>query len=363
MIIKKNNGLIWLIYISTFLVVVLSGYFSVVGISALFSGKKAFAAVMAISFELSKVTIISILSQKWNQIKKAIRTYMLMAAFLLVAISSSGIYSYLTDAYQLTLHKATKSELKIQNINQKYNTLSAQKQQLTNQINSIDSQISSINTASISMSKNITDRNIGTISSTQRQNTNTILQLQKQKTLLYNEIVKIDSSLATYSDSKFEESTSQQLKQVGPLKQMSILFNTSLDNVVKFFLFIIILIFDPIGIIFLNLINKLQIIKTNNKKQQFNVEKPNLPIIETDIFENISPLNQKQKTISTSDNLYNLPTDLNIEKDQMPENIKIHNITKMKLQKKQNEQQEQKIDTPPVQSSHNSSPQQTIAIF
>jgi len=66
MIIKNTNKLILLIYVSAFLVVALSGYFSVVGISALFSGKKIFAAVMAISFELSKITIISILSQKWD---------------------------------------------------------------------------------------------------------------------------------------------------------------------------------------------------------------------------------------------------------------------------------------------------------
>lgn len=362
MIIKKSNGLILLIYVSTILIVSLSAYFSVVGISSLFSGKKIFAAIMAISFELSKVTIISILSQKWNQIKKTIRIYMLMAAFFLVVISSSGIYSYLTDAYQLTLHEATKSELKLQNISQKYNTLSAQKQQLSNQVKSIDSQIESINTASISLSKNITDRNISIISSTQRQNTNTILQLQKQKTQLYNEIVKIDSSLAGYSDSKFEESTAQQLKQVGPLKQMSILFNTSLDNVVKFFLFIIILIFDPIGIIFLNLINKLQIIKTNNQKQQFTVEKPNLPIIETDASETISLLNQKQKPISTSDTIYDQKIDLNIEKNQMPENIKHHIITKKKLQKKEENLPVEHEDVP-VANSQSSSPQQTIAIF
>lgn len=360
MIIKNTNKLILLIYVSAFLVVALSGYFSVVGISALFSGKKIFAAVMAISFELSKITIISILSQKWDQIRKSIRTYMLMAAFFLVVISSSGIYSYLTDAYQLTLHKATKSELKLQNIGQKYNTLSSQKQQLTNQIKSIDSQIESINTASISLSKNITDRNISIISSTQRQNTNTILQLQKQKTLLYNQIVKIDSSLSNYSDSKFEESTSEQLKQVGPLKQMSILFNTSLDNVVKFFLFIIILIFDPIGIIFLNLINKLEIVKTNNKKQQFTVEKPNLPIVD-DLSQN-KEVNQKQNQISTSDNNSNLYNDLNIEKDQVPENIKNDNLEEV-IQETPVEQTEAEAVPHLEISSSNPSPQQTIAIF
>lgn len=360
MIIKNTNKLIILIYVSAFLVVALSGYFSVVGISALFSGKKIFAAVMAISFELSKVTIISILSQKWDQIRKSIRTYMLMAAFFLVVISSSGIYSYLTDAYQLTLHKAIKSELKLQNISQKYNTLSSQKQQLTNQIKSIDSQIESINTASISLSKNITDRNVSIISSTQRQNTNTILQLQKQKTLLYNQIVKIDSSLSNYSDSKFEESTADQLKQVGPLKQMSILFNTSLDNVVKFFLFIIILIFDPIGIIFLNLINKLEIVKTNNKKQQFTVEKPNLPIVDV-VFQN-TEINQKQNQISTSDNNSNLYNDLNIEKDQMPENVKDSSLEEV-LQETPVEQTEAETVPHSEISSSTPSPHQTIAIF
>jgi len=48
--IKDNSKLIYLLYISTTLIVCLSAYFSVSGISALFAGKKLFAAVMAISF-------------------------------------------------------------------------------------------------------------------------------------------------------------------------------------------------------------------------------------------------------------------------------------------------------------------------
>lgn len=346
MTIKNNNKLILLLYISTILIVSLSAYFSVVGISSLFAGKKIFASIMAVSFQLSKITIISILSQKWSQLKTLIKTYLFIAATLLVIISSSGIYSYLADAYQLTLYNSQKSDLKIQNLNQKYNNITQQRTQLTNQIKSIDQQIKSINTASNAFSNNITINNINTIRLTQRQNTNTILQLQKQKTLLHNNIAKLDSLHAQYSDLKFEESTSQSIKQVGPLKQIGELFNTPLNNVVQFFLFIIILIFDPIGIIFLNLINKLEILKTNSTSQQFTVEKIDLPIVDK------QNVNYQQTNIST--NQY-LQSNLNIEKDQLPENIKNHKINKKKLQKKEIQHIPQGIQP--------QSPQQTIAIF
>ena len=63
---------------------------------------------MAGSLEFAKLVVASLLYQYWDTINKFLRFYLGVACFVLMVITSGGIYGFLSGAYQTT---ATQSEL------------------------------------------------------------------------------------------------------------------------------------------------------------------------------------------------------------------------------------------------------------
>ncbi len=82
-----------------------AAFYSISGLSKLFAGASLQVIIMASSLEVAKLVIASLLYQYWNSINKALRTYLVTAAVVLVLITSMGIYGYLSNAYQSTANK------------------------------------------------------------------------------------------------------------------------------------------------------------------------------------------------------------------------------------------------------------------
>ena len=82
-----------------------AAFYSVSGLSKLFAGATFEVIIMAGSLEVAKLVIASLLYQYWNTINKYLRTYLTIAAVILVLITSMGIYGFLSAAYQETYQK------------------------------------------------------------------------------------------------------------------------------------------------------------------------------------------------------------------------------------------------------------------
>ena len=61
---------------------------------------------MAGSLEVSKLVIASLLYQYWDTLIGWLKYYLSIACFILVIITSAGIYGFLSAAYQETANKA-----------------------------------------------------------------------------------------------------------------------------------------------------------------------------------------------------------------------------------------------------------------
>ena len=85
-----------------------AAFYSVFGLSKLFAGASTQVIIMAGSLEFAKLVVASLLYQYWDTINKWLRTYLTIACFVLMVITSGGIYGFLSGAYQST---ATQSEL------------------------------------------------------------------------------------------------------------------------------------------------------------------------------------------------------------------------------------------------------------
>lgn len=76
-----------------------AAYYSVLGLTAIFSGAVIPIIVMGGSLEFAKVVTASYLYKNWNSISLAMKTYMTTAVAVLVLLTSMGIFGFLSKAH------------------------------------------------------------------------------------------------------------------------------------------------------------------------------------------------------------------------------------------------------------------------
>ena len=104
----KERLLPYIIVLSALFVSSSAIFYSVYGLSQLFSGASKAVIVMASSLEFAKLVVASLLYTYWGELNRWLRSYLTLACVILMFITSGGIYGFLSGAYQST---ATKSEL------------------------------------------------------------------------------------------------------------------------------------------------------------------------------------------------------------------------------------------------------------
>ena len=76
-----------------------AAFYSVSGLSKLFAGAAFAVIVMAASLEIAKLVIASLLYQYRKSLPTFLKYYLSIACFVLILITSMGIYGFLSAAY------------------------------------------------------------------------------------------------------------------------------------------------------------------------------------------------------------------------------------------------------------------------
>src|SRR6185312_2313297 len=114
-----------------------AAFFSVFGLAQLFSGAAIPAIIMAASLEAGKLITASFLYQYWKKIKWMLKTYLIFAVLGLMAITSIGIFGYLSSAYQ-------RDTITLKDDQQKIDYLAHEKNEYTTRLHDIDEQIKDV---------------------------------------------------------------------------------------------------------------------------------------------------------------------------------------------------------------------------
>ena len=232
-----------------------AAFYSVFGLSKLFAGASTQVIIMAGSLEFAKLVVASLLYQYWDTINKWLRTYLAIACFVLMVITSGGIYGFLSGAYQST---ATQSELLDKSlimINQKNvrfvetkEDLTIEKQGLTKSIS--DLRISLSNPGSVSYYDKEAEQVITTTSSSTRR----ALQAELKTTISERDVINIKIEAVMDSINKTDmalldkEMSNEAESELGPLKYLAETTGYPMNQVVNWFLLLIIFVFDPLAI-------------------------------------------------------------------------------------------------------------------
>ena len=86
--------------LSALLVAGSAAFYSVFGLSKLFSGATFAVIIMAGSLEFAKLVSASFLYRYWTKVNTWLKYYMTVGVVTLVLITSAGIFGFLSNAYQ-----------------------------------------------------------------------------------------------------------------------------------------------------------------------------------------------------------------------------------------------------------------------
>lgn len=328
---SMKKKLPFIILISGLIISLCAAYYSVFGLSKLFSGEKIAITIMASSLELSKVIIATLLYQYWKKLNKLLKTYLISALSVLILITSLGIYGFLSSAYDKVSQENNKLEIKLNYYNTKLDNFNKLKDTYTSQQLEINTSISELRKGLSNNKIQYKDKKGNIITTTSSADRNSIeRQLQsaiENQNKLNDNIISISDSISQYEVIKLDEiSSSKVAAELGPLKYISKLTNMETDRIVNYFILLIIFVFDPLAITLLITANfafsqnkNKQIVKKDEEKFG-NMEY--IPYINTNINEEISD----EKTVD--DILNEISEDYKIE-DLSKEQIR--NMSSQKL--------------------------------
>jgi hypothetical protein len=219
--------------------------FSVTGIGTLFAGAAASAMVMASALELGKLVGISFLYRYWSEIPKALKSYMAVASVVLILITSAGIYGYLSSAYAKVAAEPLKMNADIQIYNSQAQTLDEEIKRKTARLD----QIIALRGQQENRIDNLISKSTTGSNTAIRSAQNSLAELNRTATTLQREInqtsAQRDSLKARSLTKEVEINTNS---DIGTFVYISNAIGVELDTVVKWFILIIVLVFDPLSI-------------------------------------------------------------------------------------------------------------------
>jgi len=250
----KKGILPFLIAFSALSVSASAAFYSVSGLSKLFAGASFEVIIMASSLEVAKLVIASLLYQYWSTLNKLLRTYLVVAATILVLITSMGIYGFLSAAYQETYSKLSTVENQKSFIQKKIDFYQNDLDRYDKEIERISSNISTLSNAKAS-SIQIRDTSVvggvrSTISTTElRMAQNRITIEEENRKLAQEKRVVASDSLQKFQLQVLDlDNNTEVAGELGPLKYLSGLTGTPMDKIINILLLVIIFVFDPLAI-------------------------------------------------------------------------------------------------------------------
>ena len=235
------NWLKALVGLSAIVVAGCAAYFSVTGLGVLFAGATTSVMVMAGSLEFAKLVAATYLKQQWDTIKGFNKWYLATSVATLMLITSAGIFGYLSNAFQQQNLELQKVERDISVYQNQITKNDAEIARYTNQLNN---QQNIRNSQESNLSKQI-DKDKSTSRVTQM-----IKTADKEIASVSKRIdeLTIQNNVALDSINSIKNNNIELEREVGGFRFVAEAFNVPLNDVVKFFILIIVLVFDPLAV-------------------------------------------------------------------------------------------------------------------
>ena len=242
-----------------------AAYYSIFGLSKFYAGAATAVIIMGIAIEASKIIATSVLHQYHKVLSWPIKIYLTLAIVLSMIITSVGIYGFLTNAYQETASKVELLDGEVGIIENKKTSFQDNIKRLQSQIDSKNNRITTLSTVRSqqetrlqtlydSKSTGAAKRTEKLISDADRQINTLTIEVDS----LNANITSLNDSIANLEKNILEKNANSDVAaEVGPLRFVSNLTGASMNSVVNWFTILLILIFDPLAVALVIVLNKI----------------------------------------------------------------------------------------------------------
>jgi hypothetical protein len=232
-----------------------AAYYSVVGLSIIFSAVALPVIIMGSFLEISKLAIATYLHDKWKETYGLLKIYLTIALVVLSVLTSIGIYGLLSTGFQQNIAGLEINNKKIENIEVKKKRFEEIKTDYQDEKEGLDKDITNLRNA---LSNNTTtqsiDRTTGQVIT--RANGGNRKAFESQLKIAQDNRDVISKKIESLNDSITNldlevlnlASTEIESGELGAIKYLSEITGWDIKKTANFFILTLIFVFDPLAI-------------------------------------------------------------------------------------------------------------------
>lgn len=254
---------ILLVALSALFVAGCSAFFSIKGLVVLFSGSAIAIGIMGSSLEIGKLVAASFLHTQWKKTSFALKAYLSLAVFVLMCITSLGIFGFLTGAYQ-------EHSTKVNTFDNRISALEIEKKATDQSVADATARIHALTEIRATQEERV--QAAGNYKAPRDQAYKAIAEANE-------EIQKKEAAISGAREKSVElEKQISELKitldtttDIGSFKFLAAAINKDVDTAVRYFIFALIFVFDPLAVALVLAWNKLLEQRAEKKKEDEHV--------------------------------------------------------------------------------------------
>lgn len=205
-----------ILLVSALAISAVAAYFSIIGLTLIFSAAPQAIMVMGISLEIGKLVTASFLYRWWTKINNVMKYYFVASVIVLSVITSLGIFGYLSKSYISDSASIYKTEIQIKT---KQDQLEIEQKRLDNLVKQ------------------------------QGQRDYVVRRLEKELAATQNKIFDITTQIGELKATKSNLGT-----EIGPIRYIAELIYgdgqmDTIDKAVRIIIIALMLVFDPLAIL------------------------------------------------------------------------------------------------------------------
>ena len=212
-----------------------AGYFSILGLMAIFPASPIAVAAMGAVLEVAKLVTASWVYRNWKTANKLLKTYFTIAVVVLSFITSMGVFGYLSKAHIEHTTVGGSAQLKIEQLESKKESAERRLKNAQTSLDTLDRLTTAEDVLDANFIRNRQKRERASLDAEIKSATADIETIETDLIPLKTENLKLEA-------------------EVGPIKYVAELFygsgdNATIDKAVRMMIIILIFVFDPLAIL------------------------------------------------------------------------------------------------------------------
>ena len=223
----------------------IAAYYSVIGLAQIFPGSYWPIVIMGSVLEAAKLVTVSWVYDNWKTTFSALKLYFLIAVVLLMAITSMGIFGYLSKAHIEHSSTIAPQAAKVEIYEEKIKVIQSQIERNNKNLSQYDEAVDQI------MGRSKDEKGAERANQVRKAQ-------QKDRERIIAETKRLQKEIQTLTEEKLPLSLEVKKAEsdLGPIKYVAeVVYGTQdrdiIDKAVRLVIFIIIVVFDPLAVLLL----------------------------------------------------------------------------------------------------------------